>query len=369
MLNNENRVACVVFDWAGTTVDFGCEAPVGAFMKAFEEAGLPVTEAEARGPMGLPKRDHVRELLKLPRVSALFAEKRGRAWNEKDVDEIYAASVPALMAVLKDYCEPIPGVVETVAELRGMGLKIGSTTGYTKEMMDIVAPGAAARGYAPDALVTPDETGAGRPAPYMIFRNMENVKPGDSNEHVQSILESEVKAMVRNSRNVLATRIDRFGVVSPNIQELESTGRIKLEMPGVKEPERMRKLLQGTANLEFYETYTMQELQQSLMQFAQEMDAANAADTTKASKPVAQLLGWNTGRVGGPIIGCVNVLDTAAVNRLMHSRIAARYLPTNLKACWTVKPIDEKGLYYDLIALKTTQGNPALDGSVITDNV
>ncbi len=200
-----------------------------------------------------------------------------------------------------------------------------------------------------------------------IFRNMENVKPGDSNEHVQSILESEVKAMVRNSRNVLATRIDRFGVVSPNIQELESTGRIKLEMPGVKEPERMRKLLQGTANLEFYETYTMQELQQSMMQFAQEMDAANAADTTKASKPVAQLLGWNTGRVGGPIIGCVNVLDTAAVNRLMHSRIAARYLPTNLKACWTVKPIDEKGLYYDLIALKTTQGNPALDGSVITD--
>ena len=79
------------------------------------------------------------------------------------------------MAVLKDYCEPIPGVVETVAELRGMGLKIGSTTGYTKEMMDIVAPGAAARGYAPDALVTPDETGAGRPAPYMIFRNMEKL--------------------------------------------------------------------------------------------------------------------------------------------------------------------------------------------------
>ena len=113
--------------------------------------------------------------MKLERVSALFAEKYGRAWTEEDVDRIYAASVPALMAVLKDYCEPIPGVVETVAELRRMGLKIGSTTGYTKEMMDIVAPGAAARGYAPDSLVTPDETGAGRPAPYMIFRNMEKL--------------------------------------------------------------------------------------------------------------------------------------------------------------------------------------------------
>ena len=75
MINEENRVSCVVFDWAGTTVDFGCEAPVGAFMKAFGQEGLPVSEAEARGPMGLPKRDHVRELLKLERVSALFAEK------------------------------------------------------------------------------------------------------------------------------------------------------------------------------------------------------------------------------------------------------------------------------------------------------
>lgn len=175
MTNDENRVLCVVFDWAGTTVDFGCEAPVGAFMKAFGEAGLPVSEAEARAPMGLPKRDHVRELLRLERVSALFAEKYGRAWTERDVERIYAASVPALTAVLEDYCEPLPGVVETVAELRRMGLKIGSTTGYTREMMDIVARGAAAKGYAPDALVTPDETGAGRPAPYMIFRNMEKL--------------------------------------------------------------------------------------------------------------------------------------------------------------------------------------------------
>ena len=175
MLNNENRVACVVFDWAGTTVDFGCFAPLGAFMRVFEEAGAAITAEEARAPMGLPKRDHVRELLKLPRVSALFAEKYGRAWNEGDVEKLYAGFVPALMSTLKDYCEPIPGVVETVAELRRMGLKIGSTTGYTQEMMDIVAPGAAARGYAPDALVAPDETGAGRPAPYMIFRNMEKL--------------------------------------------------------------------------------------------------------------------------------------------------------------------------------------------------
>ena len=200
-----------------------------------------------------------------------------------------------------------------------------------------------------------------------IFRNVESVKPNDSNEQVEAVLQDEVKAMVRNSRNVLATRIDRFGVVSPNIQELESTGRIQLEMPGVKEPERMRKLLQGTANLEFYETYTLQDLQQSLAQFAQEIDAHNAADTTKAAKPLAQLLGWNSGMVGGPVIGLVSVLDTAEVNRAFHSPTASRFLPTNLKPCWTVKAIDERGMYYNLIALKTVQGKPVLDGSVITD--
>ena len=200
-----------------------------------------------------------------------------------------------------------------------------------------------------------------------IFRNVESVKAGDSNEQVEAILQNEVKAMVRNSRNVLATRIDRFGVVSPNIQELESTGRIQLEMPGVKEPERMRKLLQGTANLEFYETYTLQDLQQSLSQFAQEIDAHNAADTTKTSKPLAEQLGWNTGMVGGPIVGLVSVLDTAAVNKAFHSVTASKFLPTNLKVCWTVKPVDDRGMYYNLIALKTVQGKPVLDGNVITD--
>ncbi len=199
-----------------------------------------------------------------------------------------------------------------------------------------------------------------------IFRNVDGVKSSDSNERVEAILKDEVKSMVRNSRNVLATRIDRFGVVAPNIQELESTGRIQLEMPGVKEPERMRKLLQGTANLEFYETYTLQDLQQSLAQFAQEIDAHNAADSTNTHKSMAQLLGWNTGRVGGPAIGYVSVLDTAEVNRAFHSPAAVRFLPTNLKACWTVKSTDEKGAYYNLIALKTVQGKPVLDGSVIT---
>ena len=225
-----------------------------------------------------------------------------------------------------------------------------------------------------------------------IFRNVEKVQSGSTNSQVEAILKDEVSAMVSNSRNVLATRIDRFGVVSPNIQELESTGRILLELPGVKEPERVRKLLQGTANLEFYETYTITDLQQSLMALS---NAASgkvevAADTTAtaaapadslaadtaaaakeapakvAARPLAELL-WSAGQMGGPVIGTVAVTDTAAVNAILNSKEAAKILPSNLKARWSVKAIDDKNRWFNLVALKANQGRPVLDGSVITD--
>lgn len=224
-----------------------------------------------------------------------------------------------------------------------------------------------------------------------IFRNVEKVQSTATNSQVEAILKEEVKAMVSNSRNVLATRIDRFGVVAPNIQELESTGRILLELPGVKEPERVRKLLQGTANLEFYETYTLQDLQQSLMALSDATagkvkvaadttdvvaaapadsiatDSVKAVATEVTARPLAALL-WGNGQMGGPVIGTVAVTDTAAVNAIMYSPEAAKMLPTNLKARWTVKAIDEKGRFFNLVALKTAnQGRPVLDGSVITD--
>ena len=228
-----------------------------------------------------------------------------------------------------------------------------------------------------------------------IFRNVEKVQTGSTNAQVEAILKDEVAAMVSNSRNVLATRIDRFGVVSPNIQELESTGRILLELPGVKEPERVRKLLQGTANLEFYETYTLTDLQQPLMALSNaasgkvevaadttaaaaapaDSTVAAAADTAAAAKaapakvaarPLAELL-WSAGQMGGPVIGTVAVTDTAAVNAILNSKEAAKILPSNLKARWSVKAIDDKNRWFNLVALKANQGRPALDGSVITD--
>ncbi|PFH88029.1 phosphonoacetaldehyde hydrolase [Bacillus sp. AFS088145] len=172
-----NKVEGIILDWAGTTVDFGCFAPVNVFIDSFKKAGIEVTMEEARAPMGMLKIDHIREMLSMPRISKLWIEKYERPFNEQDVNILYANFEPALMASLSDYANPIPGVIEVVQELRNKGLKIGSTTGYTNKMMDVVVPNAETKGYYTDFYITPDETNSfGRPYPYMIYRNMEALK-------------------------------------------------------------------------------------------------------------------------------------------------------------------------------------------------
>jgi phosphonoacetaldehyde hydrolase len=172
-----NKVDGVIFDWAGTTVDFGCFAPVQVFLQIFHEAGVEATMAEARAPMGMLKRDHIRAMLDMPRIKAQWEEKKGRPVQPEDVEELYSNFEPKLLASLDQFTEPLPGVVETVHNLREKGLKIGSTTGYTDSMMRILTAGAKSKGYAPDYWITPDSTRSlGRPYPYMIFRNIEALR-------------------------------------------------------------------------------------------------------------------------------------------------------------------------------------------------
>lgn len=172
-----NKIEGIILDWAGTTIDFGCFAPVNVFIDIFKRAGIEVTLEEARAPMGMLKIDHIRAMLSMPRISALWEEKYHRTFTEEDVNTLYAEFEPALMESLSEYTDPIPGVLETISVLREQGLKIGSTTGYTNSMMDVIVPIAAQKGYFPDSYVTPDETGSfGRPYPYMIYRNMEKLK-------------------------------------------------------------------------------------------------------------------------------------------------------------------------------------------------
>lgn len=167
------KISCVIMDWAGTAIDFGCFAPLNAFLKVFsEEKGIDITYRQAREPMGLLKIDHIKAILNMPEVNEKFRARYGRDWNMEDVNEMYVSFEKHLFASLSNFTTPIPGVLDTIKELRESGIKIGSTTGYTQAMMDVVRPGAAAKGYVVDNLVTPDNLPAGRPAPYMIYKNM-----------------------------------------------------------------------------------------------------------------------------------------------------------------------------------------------------
>ena len=159
-------------DWAGSAVDYGCFAPVSAFIESFKAIGVKVTPAEARKPMGLTKIDHVKALFHMESIGEAFKKRYGRIFNDEDVKGRYADFKKNLFSTLSDYTDPIPGVVNTIELLKEQGIKIGSTTGYTDEMMNVVAPAAASKGYRPDNWVTSDHLPAGRPFPYMIYKNM-----------------------------------------------------------------------------------------------------------------------------------------------------------------------------------------------------
>ena len=237
----------------------------------------------------------------------------------------------------------------------------------------------------------------------------ERIKPGSTNDEVITVLREELNTAVDNSYNVLRNRIDRFGVVAPNIQKLEKDGRILVELPGVKEPERVRNLLQGTANLEFWETYKYEELVAALQSVNGALATAAArqaeADTTVVAEvaenvadPVATdsvsaaletLVAENDEAAqfeqfrkqnplfavlvqdnfqGSPIIGFAHKNDTAEVNQMLASKLAQDILPSNLELRWTVKAIDEKETYFQLIALKSGKGGrAAMSGDVVVD--
>lgn len=164
---------CVIFDWAGTTVDYGCFAPVQAFVEIFRHFGIEPTMEEVREPMGMLKRDHIKTMLGMKRIHDLWVEKYGKEPTEADVDAMHDLFQEKLMGILDQFADPKPHVVETVAKLREMGIRIGSTTGYTDAMMEIVVPKAKEQGYEPDAWFSPNAVNnMGRPYPYMIFENM-----------------------------------------------------------------------------------------------------------------------------------------------------------------------------------------------------
>ena len=268
------------------------------------------------------------------------------------------------------------------------------------------------------------DNGARLSAIFSTFELKDKITPQSSDAQVIAVLKEELKSAIDNSFNVLRTRIDRFGVVSPNIQRLETAGRILVELPGVKEPERVRKLLQGSANLEFWETYNLPEIYQQLVaadnmlatilksddtaavgsdttaiEATEEVVADNAAAETtndadsllakigedkpeaQAAKSmeefakqhplfaVLQINQYNGQLAPGPVVGIADKKDIAKINEYLNMKQVKDILPRNLSLKWGVKAIDEKEQYFYLYAIKMTNrdGTPALGGDDVTD--
>ena len=214
-------VRLVVFDWAGTTIDFGSLAPLDAFITVFAARGVTVTSDEAREPMGRHKKEHLRIMLQMPSVAEKWRQRHGgRAWTEADLEEMYRELVPRQMESIERHSRVIDGVVSCVAELRRRGIRVAGATGYFPEATARVARLAAEQGYVTDANIGADEVAAGRPAPWMIFRLMErlNVYPptavlkiGDTRVDIEEGLNARVWSVgVTSSSSEVGLTTEQF---------------------------------------------------------------------------------------------------------------------------------------------------------------
>jgi phosphonoacetaldehyde hydrolase len=165
-----SRIQAVIFDWAGTMIDFGSFAPMGVFVEAFRKFGVEATIEEARAPMGMPKWDHINAMLAQPRLATAWQEAQGAAPGQTDVDRVYEVFVPMNEEVVADYATLVPGAADTLDWLAARGIKVGSTTGYTRSIMERVAPVASAQGYTPLNMVCADDLPEGRPGPLGMYQ-------------------------------------------------------------------------------------------------------------------------------------------------------------------------------------------------------
>ena len=170
--NYHGPIRAVIFDWAGTTMDFGCMAPAVVFQKVYEKAGVPISMEEARVPMGAHKRVHIGLISEIPSVRRRWVDAHGSDPVDEDIGKMFADFVPMQEACLSEYSTLIPGTLEVVGECRKRGYKIGSTSGYLPGMMAINLTDAEAQGYAPDATFGAGDVPRGRPFAHMVLRNI-----------------------------------------------------------------------------------------------------------------------------------------------------------------------------------------------------
>lgn len=235
-------VKTIILDWAGTTVDFGCMAPVHAFKKAFRNKNIELSNEEIRKPMGMLKIEHIKQLLSLEQVKKQWFELYGRLSEEKDVLSIYQDFEKYLFADLAENSHLKPETKQAMKKNKQLGYNIGSTTGYTKEMMAVVLNTATVEGYRPDYVVTPDEVDSlGRPYPFMIFENMRHFQ----NHSMEEVIKvGDTIADIQEGKNA--------GVLSIAVTEGSSVMGLSLEEYKQLSKEEMERLNQQTAEI-FYQ--------------------------------------------------------------------------------------------------------------------
>lgn len=163
------KIKAIILDWAGTVVDHGSRAPMGAFVKAFAQFGVTISIADARGPMGMAKRDHIRMVGTSPAVAAAWRAKHGRDFDDAAIDAIFDVFEPMNIAAVEAHSALIPGAHEALDWCKARGIRIGSTTGYTRPIMERLMPLAAAQGFVPEVTICAGDLAAGRPAPLQIW--------------------------------------------------------------------------------------------------------------------------------------------------------------------------------------------------------
>jgi len=263
------RLQAVILDWAGTTVDHGSLAPIRVLQTIFAERGIEITEEEARRNMGVLKKDHIRLLLGVPRIAAQWERRYQCAPGEKEVESLFADFVPQQMACLVECSTVILGVSNAIERLRDRGIKVGSTTGYTRPLMEILLPHAAGQGYAPDCAFCPDDVGAGRPFPWMIYENAIRmrvypleavVKIGDTISDIEEGLNAGTWSVgVARTGNMIGMTEDQWRVLAQAEQ-------------GVRLQEAHRKLLEAGAH---YVVNTLAEIDPILHQIEARLEAGD----------------------------------------------------------------------------------------------
>jgi len=167
-----NRIQAAILDWAGTVVDCGSLAPMGAFVRAFAELGVTIGVDDARGPMGMAKRDHIAAVLAVPSVAAAWRARHGMAPDLPAMERVFAVFEPLNVESVVEHAAMIPGAADALAQLAAMSVRVGSTTGYTRPIMRRLMPVAATAGYVPEVVVCAGDLAAGRPSPLMMWHAM-----------------------------------------------------------------------------------------------------------------------------------------------------------------------------------------------------